>query len=42
MRTVFERVGWTHVGTLITHDRDWANYRITRAQWALRPKSARA
>jgi RimJ/RimL family protein N-acetyltransferase len=33
MRTVFERVGWTLVGTLSELGREWVMYRITRKQW---------
>jgi RimJ/RimL family protein N-acetyltransferase len=33
MRTVFDRVGWTHVGSMTEYDRTWEIYRITRRQW---------
>jgi len=36
MRAVFERVGWTYVGSLTEFGRDWVMYRITRAQWTAR------
>lgn len=37
MRTVFQRVGWTLVGTLTEYDRQWVMYRITRREWEARP-----
>jgi len=33
MRTVFDRVGWAHVGSMTEYDRTWEVYRITRRQW---------
>jgi RimJ/RimL family protein N-acetyltransferase len=33
MRTVFERVGWTLVGTVTDYDRPWVMYRVTRPEW---------
>ena len=36
MRTVFDRVGWTPVGTVTDHGRQWVMYRITRPEWAAR------
>jgi RimJ/RimL family protein N-acetyltransferase len=36
MRTVFERVGWAHVGSVTEYGRDWVMYRITRPQWQAR------
>ena len=36
MRTVFDRVGWVHVGSLSEFDREWVVYRITRPQWVAR------
>jgi len=36
MRTVFDRVGWTLVGTFEEFGRDWVMYAITRAEWHAR------
>jgi RimJ/RimL family protein N-acetyltransferase len=36
MRTVFQRVGWAHAGSLTEYDREWVMYRITRGQWQAR------
>jgi len=33
MRTVFDRVGWTLVGTVYDYGRQWVMYRITRPEW---------
>ena len=33
MRTVFDRVGWTPVGTVTDYGRPWVMYRITRPEW---------
>jgi RimJ/RimL family protein N-acetyltransferase len=33
MRTVFDRVGWAHVGSMTEYGRTWEIYRITRRQW---------
>ena len=33
MRAVFDRVGWTHVGSQTELGREWAAYRITREDW---------
>jgi RimJ/RimL family protein N-acetyltransferase len=36
MRAVFQRVGWTHAGSLTEFGRAWVMYRITRPQWQAR------
>jgi RimJ/RimL family protein N-acetyltransferase len=36
MRTVFQRVGWTHTGALTESGREWVMYRITRPEWEAR------
>jgi RimJ/RimL family protein N-acetyltransferase len=36
MRTVFDRVGWTLVGTVGDYGRRWVMYRVTRPEWEAR------
>lgn len=36
MRAVFERVGWTLLGTLNEFDREWVMYAVTREAWQAR------
>ena len=33
MRTVFDRAGWTLVGTVTDYGRPWVMYRVTRPEW---------